>query len=668
MRRVISILILILSVPCGFGQIRTDVPRGELDSLIQLIPDFQGTTLVDHLNLVAISISQRYPDSCLYYAHWADSLSEKLNYPAGIAEASFNIGNGHYFKNDIKNALIFYFKSLAIIEQFPPSRLLGNVYAQIGLVYYYHFSFEHSGNYLKKAEAVFNSVNDIHSKFYAQRMIFHTLITDSLNENAFQYVIERKNYYKSIDERNYNRALNEMGLIYLALKDSLALDYFKRGIEVAQDSDVRSDISVLVSNIGCFYSEKPNHPDHFTQAKKYFKIGIELEKKTDRYALAAEFCKDFGKLYIKYKKFVSADSVFKEALVLLHKFDSTLLTVSFDDPSVKMRDQVVSKTVRLEIYKNYVTIFRAVGDYKKAFEYEVLRNELNEWIQLNRVKKESEVIQAKYEADKMNQQIAFLSTKNELQQIKALRSIQIVIGVASFFIISGLLTILYFRQKKLKIEQEKTNLQQKLLRSQMNPHFIFNSLASIQNSIINEEPKKASKYLARFSKLVRHILDSSVEEFIPLEQEISTIENYLELQKIRFPEKFDYTIEVDEQLDTESVQIPPMLAQPFIENAIEHGIRHKESKGKIDIRFRLQNGMIELEVEDDGVGRQKAQEILRTHDKDHRSLATLITADRIKAMNRKMKRKISLEIIDLKDKLDEAMGTLVYIKIPYTER
>jgi hypothetical protein len=552
-KRFLVLILFLLSVCCSFTQIRTDVPRAELDSLIQLIPKLQGTALVDHLNLVATSISQRYPDSCFHYAHWADSLSVKLDYPAGIAEASFNFGNDYYFKNDIKNALIFYFKSLAIIEKFPPSRLLGNVYAQIGLVYFYHFSFEHSRNYLKKAEAVFNSINDIHSKFYAQRMIFHTLITDSLNENAFQYVIERKNYYKSIDEKNYNRALNEMGLICLALKDSQALDYFNKGIEIAQDSEVRSDISVLLANIGCFYSEKPNHPEYFTQAEKYFMASIEMENKTDRYALAAEFYKDFGNLYVKYKKFESADSVFREALVLLHKFDSTLLTLSFDDPSVKMRDQVVNKSVRREIYQNYVTIFREVGDYKKAFEYEVLRNELNEWIQLNMVKKESEVIQAKYEADKMNQQIAVLSAKNELQQIKSLRSIQIVIGVASFFIISGLFTILYFRQKKLKTEQEKTNLQQKLLRSQMNPHFIFNSLASIQNSIINEEPKKASKYLARFSKLVRSILDSSVEEFIPLEQEISTIENYLELQNIRFPEKFDYTIDVDARLDTESV-------------------------------------------------------------------------------------------------------------------
>ena len=103
--------------------------------------------------------------------------------------------------------------------------------------------------------------------------------------------------------------------------------------------------------------------------------------------------------------------------------------------------------------------------------------------------------------------------------------------------------------------------------------------------------RKASKYLAKFSRLVRNILDSSVEEFISLEQEISTIENYLGLQKIRFPEKFDYTIEVDERLDPASVRIPPMLAQPFIENAIEHGIKHKNSKGKIDVRFKLQKGI-----------------------------------------------------------------------------
>jgi LytS/YehU family sensor histidine kinase len=122
----------------------------------------------------------------------------------------------------------------------------------------------------------------------------------------------------------------------------------------------------------------------------------------------------------------------------------------------------------------------------------------------------------------------------------------------------------------------------------MNPHFLFNSLASIQNYIINEDSGNASIYLSRFSQLVRNILDNSVEEYVPVEKEIETIKNYFELQKVRYAGKFDFNIEVDEAIDQENMMIPPMLAQPFIENAIEHGIKHKETNGHINIRFLLQ--------------------------------------------------------------------------------
>jgi len=226
-------------------------------------------------------------------------------------------------------------------------------------------------------------------------------------------------------------------------------------------------------------------------------------------------------------------------------------------------------------------------------------------------------------------------------------------------------------------------LKQQLFRSQMNPHFIFNSLGSIQSSIINEEPGKAIRYLSRFSKLMRNILDSSIEEVVPLEEELKTIENYLELQKVRYADKFDYTIDIDTDIDTETVMVPPMLAQPFIENAIEHGIKHKVGKGKIEIRIRRSthrlidastHRLIDpsthrtpdpliFEVEDDGIGRQKAQEILMQQDAKHKSLATVITRERIAALNRKSKKKITLEIIDLKDEKGLARGTLVRFKL-----
>jgi LytS/YehU family sensor histidine kinase len=207
-------------------------------------------------------------------------------------------------------------------------------------------------------------------------------------------------------------------------------------------------------------------------------------------------------------------------------------------------------------------------------------------------------------------------------------------------------------------------MEQRLLRAQMNPHFIFNSLASIQNFVINEDADQASIYLSRFSQLVRNILDNSVEEYISLEKEINTIENYLELQQVRYAGKFSYRITLDKKIDPENTRIPPMLAQPFIENAIEHGIRHKGSPGNIDIRFELQDGLIRFTVEDDGVGRQKAQEIESKQGSRHRSMATSLTRDRLNALNKKQKKKIVMEITDLKDADGNGCGTRVAFGVP----
>jgi sensor histidine kinase YesM len=251
-----------------------------------------------------------------------------------------------------------------------------------------------------------------------------------------------------------------------------------------------------------------------------------------------------------------------------------------------------------------------------------------------------------------------------LQDLRLSQSRYLTFGLAGLVILATALALVFIRQEKLRNRQQTLVLQQKLFRSQMNPHFIFNSLTSIQNYIMDEEAHQASKYLSRFSKLVRNILDSSVEEFVSLEEEISTIENYLELQKLRFKGKFDFSIEVGEKLSPESIHIPPMLAQPFIENAIEHGIKHKETKGHIFIRFYQKDSQVVCEVEDDGVGREKAQEILYKHDKYHKSLATAITYERVRVLNKKMKKKITMLIRDLKDASNKPSGTLVRIEMP----
>ncbi|MFO7615606.1 MAG: histidine kinase, partial [Bacteroidales bacterium] len=278
-----------------------------------------------------------------------------------------------------------------------------------------------------------------------------------------------------------------------------------------------------------------------------------------------------------------------------------------------------------------------------------------------------------------DKRIEVLSQSNELKELRVRQYTLFLAGMGAFIILSVAMLLLLLRQRHLKAEQEKTGLQQKLFQLQMNPHFIFNSLSSIQHLIVEEDTERASICLAEFSNLVRSILYSSSNETIGLDTEIKTIESYLALQKMRYNDKFDYEIDIDPGLDPENLEIPVMLLQPFIENAIEHGIKHKKGKGRIEIRIKPSgeqsigrsdqtNGRsgdrVILEVEDDGVGREKAQELLHQRDKNHKSLATAITRERIAILNRKLKRKITLEIIDLKDELGEAKGTRVVFGVP----
>jgi LytS/YehU family sensor histidine kinase len=282
---------------------------------------------------------------------------------------------------------------------------------------------------------------------------------------------------------------------------------------------------------------------------------------------------------------------------------------------------------------------------------------------IQRVKDAMEV-QTKYETNRLEEQINTLSQMTELQEFKLRQTSYLMFGLGGVVLLVIILAIVLVRQNRLKEKQKTLLLQQRLFRSQMNPHFLFNSLGSIHNFMLSENTAKAAIYLNRFSKLVRSILNSSVEEYITLAEEIGMIENYLELQKVRFPDKFDFKIVVDPDIDPEDVHVPSMLTQPFIENAIQHGVKMKPEKGHIWIRLNRQNGAIIIEVEDNGIGRKKAAELQPSQESPYRSLSTSITAERVRVLNRTLSQKISLEILDLMDADNKPSGTLVRIEIP----
>jgi two-component sensor histidine kinase len=222
------------------------------------------------------------------------------------------------------------------------------------------------------------------------------------------------------------------------------------------------------------------------------------------------------------------------------------------------------------------------------------------------------------------------------------------------------------REEKLKASFAKqiAETEMKALRAQMNPHFIFNSLNSIQKYILKNENFQASQYLTRFSRLIRLILDHSNQNTILLSSELDLLKLYVEMESLRFDNKFDYSIRADENINAETLELPSMLIQPFVENAIWHGLLHLERRGKLDIHFARDGNNLTVTIDDDGVGRAKAGELKSKQVLKKKSYGMQITEDRIEIINRTQHINATCEIIDKTDATGQALGTTVRLTIP----
>ena len=218
------------------------------------------------------------------------------------------------------------------------------------------------------------------------------------------------------------------------------------------------------------------------------------------------------------------------------------------------------------------------------------------------------------------------------------------------------------KREKLEMEKHILQLEQKALQLQMNPHFIFNTLNSIQSLVALKDFKTARLQINNFATLMRGILSNSGKQKISLKEEIDVLQKYLEVERFCQKNDFEYSIIVDDNIDTEEVEIPPMIIQVFVENAIIHGISHLQKKGKIDIRFKIQDDILICEITDNGIGRLKAEELRKAQKPGHKSIALEVTGQRLNALkgNRNFE---ALEIIDLKSPSGAALGTKVIVRI-----
>lgn len=229
--------------------------------------------------------------------------------------------------------------------------------------------------------------------------------------------------------------------------------------------------------------------------------------------------------------------------------------------------------------------------------------------------------------------------------------------IAALILLTGLIFIIFRTLKKVQTKNKKIALQS--LRREMNPHFIFNSLNSVNHFIATNNELEANQYLTKFSKLMRGVMENSTEDFIPFQQELDLLQNYLALEKTRFADKFDYEIEVDENLNLQSQQVPGMLVQPFLENAIWHGLRYRTEKGFLKLSFEKDDQYLKITIEDNGIGIEESKKQKTRHQKTREGRGMKNTLERVQLLNDLYKKDITCSV---KDK-DNNGGVLVTIRI-----
>lgn len=316
-------------------------------------------------------------------------------------------------------------------------------------------------------------------------------------------------------------------------------------------------------------------------------------------------------------------------------------------------------------YLGLIDSYKMKGDFVKALEaadsahtIEIRNNKAIEAVKVAEMHEQ-------YETEKKDQNIQQLKSRNQLNEtiIKQQRwtiflSLLVFIGVLSFLYVFYRQQRLKEKNKLLKSDVDRLNMEQKMLQSQLNPHFIFNAIANLQSLIASGHTDESVSYLKSFSGLLRGVLEQNRKDFIEIEEEITSLENYIQLQQMRYAGAFDYKITVDDQLDQNEILIPPMLIQPFVENAIEHGFRNIAYKGLLTISFRLEDNSLVIEIDDNGSGLNK----METDKQKKQSLAQIILKERFDLLFTSRSQKAHFKVAD--NIGPDAKGVRVEITIP----
>ncbi|MBT8308255.1 MAG: tetratricopeptide repeat protein [Maribacter sp.] len=483
-------------------------------------------------------------------------------------------------------------------------------------------------------------------------------------------------------KRSINVSLNGIGNIYRKLRQySPAIEKFSEALKLEENLGNKLGLAINYQNIGECYEAQ----DKLEEALENFEISLSYNNQinSERGRIICNY--SIAHVYVHQGKNEEAQVILEEVLSNAMKLDdqklisevlinlgvALLSQKKYEEADTRLKESLkIAKRYNLpeqiiNACKSLSKIWELKGDYKKAFQYyqqaKSLENEITNTFNLSYVND----LTYRYETEKSINKLQVLSAENELVKTK-LRKNQTTLLISGFALalLAGIFYILY-RQYQLNNDKKLLTLEQSMLRSQMNPHFLFNSLNSIKLYIINNDKKNAVHYLNKFSKLVRKILEASSLKEISLAEELETVELYMNIENIRFSNEINFNISIDDEVDIHTVKIPSLILQPFLENALWHGLSSIEGEKRIDLEVsRGNNDFIDISITDNGVGRDAAEIIKKSKVLKRKSVGIEITKERLANFAKDYQNTFDVTIIDLFDKEKNATGTRVVLHIP----
>ena len=597
-----------------------------------------------------IGISYHYlricVDSSLVYSELILDYSKKTNNERGLARAFLMIGNAYVEMGENKSALNKHIEALEVFRNLGDSAAMGITYNSLGIDYHNLGQYDKAIEQYIYASEIAKSFDEKYGLCYSTNNIGIIYEDWGKNKLALEYYLNAFEIAKEINDNTYiGITLQNMGVVYQKLGQyEKALEYLERSLKVSQEIGDSKGMYNTLLNKARVYEKMGKSEKAITNFKLALEAAEELGNKTKK----AEALLNLGKEYLRIGDLKNASRYLPQAKTLL--------------------DEIEETNLKKELYETLSDYYSKTGDFKNAYLNYLEFTALKDTIFNQDSRKEISEMQTLYELDKKENEIEIQNLRIEKQQN---RLYYILSAIALFISLAALFFSRYkLRQKNFRAELEKKNIEieQRLLRTQMNPHFIFNSLNSINSFISDSDPDSAQSFLSKFARLMRYILENSRKTMVPLEDEINTLKLNMELEQLRFDNKFSFQIDIDETLDEEYTYVPPMLIQPFVENAILHGLAGKEKDGLITISFRAKGKIMLCTIEDNGIGRKKAGEVKRAIQKQkHRSLGMQVTKERLDILAEKYKGDISFKIIDLDDGAGNALGTKAILKIPFEE-